>query len=88
MAITASKLRENVYNILDQVLETGVPVEIERGGHPLRIVAVGPRRRGKPRHPPAISPKPALHQGRSANARAPGLVGSAKAMEAPASKAV
>ncbi len=32
MTLTASKLRENVYRILDQVLATGVPVEIERGG--------------------------------------------------------
>jgi hypothetical protein len=38
MALTASKLRENIYKILDQVLETGMPVEIERGGRILRIV--------------------------------------------------
>ena len=36
--LTASKLRENVYRVLDQVLETGVPVEIERHGRRLRIV--------------------------------------------------
>jgi hypothetical protein len=36
--LTASKLRENVYQILDQVLETGTPVEIERRGQQLRIV--------------------------------------------------
>ena len=36
--LTASKLRENVYKILDQVLETGVPVEISRRGRRLRIV--------------------------------------------------
>jgi hypothetical protein len=42
MALTASKLRENVYRILDEVLETGVPVEIERGGKLLRISAVEP----------------------------------------------
>jgi hypothetical protein len=35
--LTASKLRENVYHILDQVLETGTPVEIERRGKRLRI---------------------------------------------------
>ena len=39
MRITASKLRENVYNILDEVIETGVPVEVERKGRILRIVA-------------------------------------------------
>lgn len=43
MPLTASKLRENVYRILDQVLETGVPVEIERGGKLLRISAAEPR---------------------------------------------
>lgn len=43
MALTASKLRENVYRILDQVLETGVPVEIERSGKILRISAAEPR---------------------------------------------
>ena len=39
MAITASKLRENVYQILDEVIATGTPVEITRKGHTLRIVA-------------------------------------------------
>ena len=38
MRITASKLRESVYNLLDQVLESGVPLEIERKGRVLKIV--------------------------------------------------
>lgn len=38
MTITASKLRENIYQILDGVAETGVPVEIVRKGVKLRIV--------------------------------------------------
>lgn len=42
MALTASKLRANIYRILDQILETGVPVEIERNGRRLRIVPVEP----------------------------------------------
>ena len=42
MALTASKLRENIYKILDQILETGVPVEIERDGKLLRISTVEP----------------------------------------------
>jgi len=42
MAFTASKLRENIYKILDQILETGIPVEIERGGKILRISPVEP----------------------------------------------
>ena len=40
MALTASKLRENIYRVLDEVLATGRPVEIERNGRVLRIVAV------------------------------------------------
>ena len=40
MKHTASSLRQNVYRILDEVLETGVPVEIERRGRLLRIVPV------------------------------------------------
>jgi len=38
MRITASKLRENVYKILDEAIETGVPVEVVRKGAILRIV--------------------------------------------------
>ncbi len=42
MRLTASKLRENIYRILDQVLETGVPVEIRRKGKMVRIIPVEP----------------------------------------------
>ncbi len=42
MPITASKLRENVYRILDEAIETGVPVEIVRKGVVLRIVLERP----------------------------------------------
>lgn len=38
MAVTASELRANVYRLLDRVLETGEPLEIERNGRVLRIV--------------------------------------------------
>lgn len=38
MAMTASELRRNIYRLLDEVLETGVPLEIERKGQKLRIV--------------------------------------------------
>ena len=40
MSITASALRQNVYQILDRVAETGIPQEITRRGHMLRIVSV------------------------------------------------
>ncbi len=35
--MNASKLREQIYRVLDEVLETGVPVEIERKGRKLMI---------------------------------------------------
>ena len=38
MKVTASKLRENIYSILDEVLETGTPVEVIRKGKVLKIV--------------------------------------------------
>jgi antitoxin (DNA-binding transcriptional repressor) of toxin-antitoxin stability system len=38
-SVTATALRQNLYNILDEVIDSGVPVEIERRGHRLRIVA-------------------------------------------------
>ena len=36
--ITASKLRKNIYRILDEILKTGIPVEIERRGQRLQIM--------------------------------------------------
>ena len=38
MTITASALRQNIYKLLDQVFESGVPLEIERNGRRLRVV--------------------------------------------------
>jgi prevent-host-death family protein len=40
MVMTASKLRANIYRVLDQVLDTGIPVEIERRGKRLKLVPV------------------------------------------------
>jgi hypothetical protein len=45
MPITASKLRENVYRILDEAIETGKPVEVVRKGVVLSIVP--PKRASK-----------------------------------------
>lgn len=42
MRVTASKLRENVYRILDEAIETGVPVEVVRKGTVLKIVPEKP----------------------------------------------
>lgn len=40
MGISASKLRANVYRLLDEVIETGRPLEIERNG---KILVVAPK---------------------------------------------
>jgi hypothetical protein len=40
MSITASKLRANVYRLLDEVLENGRPLEIERKG---KILVITPK---------------------------------------------
>ena len=42
MRITASKLRENVYRILDEVIETGAAVEVVRKGSIVKLVAEKP----------------------------------------------
>ncbi len=45
MPLSASKLRQDIYRILDEILATGEPVEIERKGRRLKIVpAVRPAR--------------------------------------------
>lgn len=38
MAVTLTQLRANIYQLIDRVLETGEPLEIERNGRILRIV--------------------------------------------------
>ena len=38
MSVSATKLREDLYRIIDSVLETGEPVEIKRKGGTVRIV--------------------------------------------------
>jgi len=40
--ITVSKLRENVYRLVDQVLETGRPLEVSRKGRRLLIIPEKP----------------------------------------------
>jgi hypothetical protein len=56
MPVKPSQLRENIYRILDQVLETGIPVEIERHGNLLRIVPIEPRSKLD-----NLKPRPYLH---------------------------
>lgn len=38
--VTPTELRGNLYNLLDEVLNTGIPLEIDRGGRRLRIIPV------------------------------------------------
>ncbi len=38
MTLTASNFRQNVYRLLDQVIETGAPLEIKRKGQVLKVV--------------------------------------------------
>jgi hypothetical protein len=40
--VTASELRANVYKLLDEVIATGSPLEVERKGRLLRIVVEAP----------------------------------------------
>lgn len=42
MSVTATQLRNNVYKILDEVLESGTPQEVLRHGRKLLIVSAGP----------------------------------------------
>jgi antitoxin (DNA-binding transcriptional repressor) of toxin-antitoxin stability system len=46
MRINASNLRKDIYRLLDRVLETGEPLEIERNGRLLKIVPT-PGKSGK-----------------------------------------
>jgi prevent-host-death family protein len=39
--ITVTELRGNIYNLLDEVLSTGIPLEINKGGKKLKIIPVG-----------------------------------------------
>ena len=43
MAISVTKLRANLYEIVDRVIETGVPVEIERKGERIRLQRAKPK---------------------------------------------
>ena len=36
--IKPSQFREDIYNLLDQVIETGVPLEIKRKGKVLKVM--------------------------------------------------
>lgn len=41
-SVTVTELRSNIYNLLDEVLATGIPLEIRKGGRTLLITPVEP----------------------------------------------
>jgi len=41
--ITLTKMRADLYRIVDEVLETGIPVEIERRGRVVRLMPDKPK---------------------------------------------
>lgn len=42
--MTVTELRRNIYQVLDDILETGQPVEVVRNGRPLLIMPATPAR--------------------------------------------
>jgi hypothetical protein len=60
MSITPTKLRANLYKIIDQVIATGNPVEIERHGHLVKIIAENPKSKldNLTKHPGTIKGDP------------------------------
>ena len=42
MTVTVSGLRQNIYRLLDRVIETGQPLDVKRGDRLLRIVVEKP----------------------------------------------
>ncbi len=43
MTISATKLRADIYRLIDNVIRSGIPVEVELRGKKVRIVPVEPR---------------------------------------------
>ncbi|MFN2582263.1 MAG: type II toxin-antitoxin system prevent-host-death family antitoxin [Candidatus Dormibacteria bacterium] len=61
MPISASRLRADIYRVLDEVLRTGQPVEVQRRGRRLKIVPVdhSSRLKSLESHPGAVTGDPA-----------------------------
>jgi antitoxin (DNA-binding transcriptional repressor) of toxin-antitoxin stability system len=56
--VTPTELRANIYKLLEEVLDTGTPLEVKKGGRRLRIVPV--ERGNKLRN---LRPRPDVIQG-------------------------
>ena len=44
-SLTATQLRRNIYQVLDEILETGIAQEVSRKGRKLLILPAEPKRR-------------------------------------------
>ena len=57
---TPTELRSNIYQILDEILSTGLPIEINKGGKRLRIIPVETKNKldNLPRRPHVIQGDP------------------------------
>ena len=65
MRFTATKLRANLYKVLDSVLKTGMPIVIDRRGKLLKIVPMKPKEKldNLKSHPDylAVDPESLVH---------------------------
>ncbi len=43
MKINATSFRKNLYSLLDRIIETGNPIDIERKGKTVRIMLIEPK---------------------------------------------
>ncbi|MBL4825755.1 MAG: type II toxin-antitoxin system Phd/YefM family antitoxin [SAR324 cluster bacterium] len=43
--VTPTELRSNIYNLLDEVLRTSIPLEIKKGDQKLKIIPVNKKRK-------------------------------------------
>ncbi len=41
-SVTPTELRSNIYQLLDEIIQTGVPIEIDRNGVKLKITTIEP----------------------------------------------
>ena len=47
MTMTVTELRANIYKIMDNIVKTGQPIDIERSGKKLRIIPINNPPEGK-----------------------------------------
>ncbi len=45
MSISLTALRQQLFKVVDQVIATGIPIEINRKGHIVRIILVDKKRK-------------------------------------------